>query len=72
VVNQQRQDARDALHAAGFRVKETKQTVTDPAQNGVVIQQDPQSGGTAKKGTVVTIVVGKLAATPTPSPSPTP
>jgi serine/threonine-protein kinase len=74
VVNQQRQDARDALHAAGFRVKETKQTVTDPAQNGVVLQQDPEAGGTAKKGSVVTIVVGKLApaATPTPSPAPTP
>jgi beta-lactam-binding protein with PASTA domain/tRNA A-37 threonylcarbamoyl transferase component Bud32 len=72
VVDQQRQDARDALHGAGFRVKETKQTVTDPAQDGVVLQQDPEAGGTAKKGTVVTIVVGKVAATPTPSPSPTP
>jgi serine/threonine-protein kinase len=72
VVNQQRQDARDALHAAGFRVKETKQTVTDPAQDGVVVQQNPEAGGSAKKGTVVTIVVGKLAATPTPSPTPTP
>jgi eukaryotic-like serine/threonine-protein kinase len=74
VVNRQRQDARDALHGAGFRVKETKQTVTDPAQDGVVIQQDPEAGGTARKGSTVTIVVGKLAAgaTPTPSPSPTP
>jgi eukaryotic-like serine/threonine-protein kinase len=72
VVNQQRQAARDALHGAGFRVRERKQTVTDPAQNGVVIQQDPEAGGTAKKGSVVTIVVGKIAPTPTPTPSPAP
>jgi serine/threonine-protein kinase len=72
VVNQQRQAARDALHGAGFRVKETKQTVTDPTQNGVVLQQDPEAGGTAKKGSVVTIVVGKIAAAATPTPTPTP
>jgi beta-lactam-binding protein with PASTA domain/predicted Ser/Thr protein kinase len=74
VLNQQRQDARDALHAAGFKVNEREQPVTDPAQDGVVIEQSPEAGGTAPKGTRVTIVIGKLstAATPTPSPTPTP
>jgi eukaryotic-like serine/threonine-protein kinase len=72
VLNQQRQDARDALHAAGFKVNERKRPVTDPAQDGVVIEQSPEAGGTAPKGSKVTIVVGELSAQPTPTPSPTP
>jgi eukaryotic-like serine/threonine-protein kinase len=72
VLNQPRQNARDALHAAGFRVREREQPVTDPAQDGVVVQQSPEAGGTAPKGSRVTIVVGKLSTKPTPTPSPSP
>jgi len=72
VLNQQRQDARDALHAAGFRVNERERPVSDPAQDGLVIEQTPEAGGPAPKGSKVTIVVGKLSTKPTPTPSPAP
>jgi serine/threonine-protein kinase len=72
VLNQQRQDARDALHAAGFKVDERERPVTDPAQDGVVVDQNPQAGGSAPKGSKVTIVVGKLSTKPTPTPTPSP
>jgi eukaryotic-like serine/threonine-protein kinase len=72
VLNQERQAARDALHAAGFRVREREQPVTDPAQDGVVVEQSPEAGGTAPEGSRVTIVIGKLSTKPTPTPSPTP
>jgi serine/threonine-protein kinase len=72
VLNQPRQDARDALHAAGFKVNERERPVTDPAQDGVVVDQSPQAGGTAPKGSKVTIVVGKLSTKPTPTPTPSP
>ena len=39
------QGARDALHAAGFKGQDSDRPVTDPAQDGVVIEQTP--GGRA-------------------------
>jgi serine/threonine-protein kinase len=66
------QGARDALHAAGFKVSDSDRPVTDPAQDGVVIEQTPAAGENAPKGSRVRIVIGKLATKPTPTPSPTP
>jgi eukaryotic-like serine/threonine-protein kinase len=66
------QGARDALHAAGFKVSDSDRPVTDPAQDGVVIEQTPAAGENAPKGSRVRIVLGKLSTKPTPTPSPTP
>jgi serine/threonine-protein kinase len=51
--------ARRALIQAGFVVAEQDQAVTDPAQNDRVQSQSPAAGKTAKKGSTVTIFVGK-------------
>jgi eukaryotic-like serine/threonine-protein kinase len=51
----------NALKAAGFHVVQTTQTVTNAAQNGTVVAQTPGGNTTAKKGTTVTITVGKLS-----------
>ena len=58
-------NAASALRAAGFRVAQKTQTVTDPSKNGVVISQSPSANSTATKGTTVTITVGKLKTTAT-------
>ena len=73
VRNQRSNAARAQLSHAGFKVKVRHQDVTDPAQDGVVIEQSPQAGGRAPRGSTITIVVGRApAATPTPTPTPTP
>jgi beta-lactam-binding protein with PASTA domain/predicted Ser/Thr protein kinase len=51
-----------ALKAAGFNVVQHNKKVTDPAQNGIVIQQNPAGNATAKKGSTVTITIGKYTA----------
>jgi serine/threonine-protein kinase len=51
--------ARSALKAAGFTVAVTFQTVTSKSQDGVVLSQSPAAGSSAKKGSTVTIVVGR-------------
>jgi beta-lactam-binding protein with PASTA domain/predicted Ser/Thr protein kinase len=66
------QGARDALHAAGFKVSDSDRPVTDPTQDGLVIEQTPAAGSNAPKGSRVRIVIGKLSTKPTPTPSPTP
>ncbi|WP_448003678.1 transglycosylase domain-containing protein [Agromyces bauzanensis] len=60
VMGQSASDAENALKAAGFRVQRKEQDVTDPAQDGIVIAQDPSAGSPAKPGDRVTITVGKL------------
>lgn len=49
------------LEAAGFVVEVVQQEVTDPAQDGVVIEQSPVGGERAPQGATVTIVVGFLS-----------
>lgn len=51
-------EAEATLSAAGFRVERKEQDVSDPAQDGIVISQDPS--GSAKPGDRVRIVVGRL------------
>ncbi|HEY2440261.1 MAG TPA: PASTA domain-containing protein, partial [Solirubrobacteraceae bacterium] len=48
-----------ALRAAGFTVVQRTKKVTKPTQGGVVVQQSPAGNATAKKGSTVTITVGK-------------
>jgi eukaryotic-like serine/threonine-protein kinase len=53
------------LENAGFRTSVTRQLTTDPAQDGIVLDQKPFGGGQAKPGSTVTVVVGKLQQTTT-------
>jgi eukaryotic-like serine/threonine-protein kinase len=71
VVDLSEDEARTQLEAAGFTVKVRDQTVTDPAQDGLVLEQSPAADEARPKGSRVTIVVGR-AATATPSPTATP
>jgi eukaryotic-like serine/threonine-protein kinase len=57
--------ANAALGAAGFPAVQQPQTVTNQSQNGIVQSQNPAASTQAKKGTSVTIVIGKYTATPT-------
>jgi eukaryotic-like serine/threonine-protein kinase len=59
-------DAQAQLKASGFGVRIVPQPVTDSNQDGIVQTQDPPGGAQAAPGTVVTIAVGKFAATPGP------
>jgi eukaryotic-like serine/threonine-protein kinase len=73
VVDSTEDEARATLEEAGFEVRVREQTVTDEAQDGVVLDQSPAAGEERRSGSRVTIVVGRLeAATPTPTPTPTP
>jgi serine/threonine-protein kinase len=53
-------DATDMLHALGLRVSSQDQPVTDPAQDGTVIGQDPPAGTDVRRGTRVQLAVGRL------------
>jgi serine/threonine-protein kinase len=60
VVGETAGDARAMLQDAGFRPRTIFQDVTDPLQEGVVLDQDPSGNSQARPGTTVTIVVGRL------------
>jgi beta-lactam-binding protein with PASTA domain/tRNA A-37 threonylcarbamoyl transferase component Bud32 len=59
-------DAQATLKASGFGVKIVTQPVTDQSQDGIVQTQDPPGGTQQPPNSVVTIAVGKFAATPGP------
>jgi serine/threonine protein kinase/beta-lactam-binding protein with PASTA domain len=61
VRNQTQADATAMLEGAGLTVAVVQDFVTDPSQDGIVIDQDPAPGADAQAGEVVTIHVGKLA-----------
>ena len=72
VVDEAEEEAQRMLEEAGFEVRVRDQTVTDPAQDGLVLEQSPQGLEERPKGSPVRIVVGRLGeptATPTPSPT---
>jgi beta-lactam-binding protein with PASTA domain len=52
--------ARQELERAGFQVQVTDESITDPAQDGVVLRQTPSGGSSAEEGAVVTLVVGRV------------
>jgi serine/threonine-protein kinase len=70
VVGQNEEEAIAKLSEQGFAAKTVSRTVTDPAKDGVVVQQSPVAGAKRKKGAAVTIAVGKLAQQTTSTPSP--
>ena len=52
--------ARSELEAAGFDVRVSEQSTTDPGEDGRVVAQTPTGGSTAREGAVVTIVVARF------------
>jgi beta-lactam-binding protein with PASTA domain/tRNA A-37 threonylcarbamoyl transferase component Bud32 len=60
VVGQQREAAEDELTDAGFEVEVEMVPVTDPTQDNVVQEQDPDGGSEAEAGSTVTIFVGEF------------
>ncbi|KZE92833.1 Penicillin-binding protein 1F [Agromyces sp. NDB4Y10] len=58
VVGMSADEAEATLSGAGFRVERKQQDVTDQAQDGIVLSQDPS--GNAKPGDKVQIVIGRL------------
>jgi eukaryotic-like serine/threonine-protein kinase len=64
VTSQDEDSATQTLEGSGFSVDVQDQDVTDPAQDGIVLSQDPPGGTKAKPGTTVTIVVGRLVPVP--------
>jgi beta-lactam-binding protein with PASTA domain len=53
-------NARSVLGGIGLAVQATEQDVIDPAQDGIVLSQQPGPGSLANKGDTVTIVVGRF------------
>jgi serine/threonine-protein kinase len=72
VVDQQRDEAEQALRAAGFEVRVRQETVDTLDQDGTVISQQPSGGEQRKEGSRVTIVVGRFEPPLNPEPTATP
>jgi eukaryotic-like serine/threonine-protein kinase len=72
VIGQSERNARSALRAAGLTPVVQQRTVTDPAQDGVVIEQRPGAGTQVDKGREVVIVIGVLKVTEPPPDTTTP
>jgi eukaryotic-like serine/threonine-protein kinase len=70
VTGEDQGDAISRLSSAGFEIRRQEKDVDSPEGDGVVIQQDPP-GGKAKKGSTVTIVVGKFNPNLNPEGTPT-
>ena len=72
VVDETEEEARAMLEDAGFEVAVRDETVTEEADDGIVLEQSPEALEERPEGSRVRIVVGRLGAgTPTPSPTAT-
>ena len=54
------QSARLELESAGYKVRVTDETTSDPAEDGIVVGQTPLGGSKAADGAVVTLTVARL------------
>jgi eukaryotic-like serine/threonine-protein kinase len=73
VVGKKQERAEGELVGAGFVAKSVTRTVSNEAEVGLVLQQNPAGGGKAKSGATVTLTVGVAPTTPTtPSTTTTP
>ena len=61
VVGQDEASARQMLQAAGFVVDEVDQPTADQSQDGVVVDEQPQGGSNAPRGSDVTVYVGRYS-----------
>jgi eukaryotic-like serine/threonine-protein kinase len=68
VTNQDEPTAKAILTGSGFKVKVTKQSVSDPGEQGIVVNQQPGGGTSAPAGSTVTIFVGDYTGTTTAVP----
>jgi serine/threonine-protein kinase len=71
VTFQSQADAEKLLRGAGFKITVVTQDVTDPGEDGIVLNQDPPGGTVAKPGATVTVSVGKLVSPTTTETVPT-
>jgi eukaryotic-like serine/threonine-protein kinase len=71
VVGMKEAKANSALSRAGLTPVRQEREVTDPTQDGVVIEERPGSGSQVDKGSQVVIVVGVLKQSDTLAPAPT-
>ena len=71
VVDLTEEEAQAELEDAGFEVRVRDQAITDPAEEGIVLDQTPAAGEERRQGSRVTIVVGRAQPETTPTPSPT-
>lgn len=60
VVNSERTVAEQLIRDAGFSPSVEERAVADPAQDGIVISQNPASGSERPEGSTVSIVVGRF------------
>jgi eukaryotic-like serine/threonine-protein kinase len=65
-------EAGDTLTAAGLEPRTSFQDVTDPNEDGIVLDQKPASGTEVKEGAPVRIFVGRLTTSTTTPPATTP
>jgi eukaryotic-like serine/threonine-protein kinase len=70
VVGLNERSARSRLSSAGLEPVTQTRTVTDPAQDGVVIEQRPGAGTQVDQGREVVIVIGVVEETQPPEPPP--
>ena len=59
VVGQQQEAAKATLISRGLEVTIVKQATSDGSADGIVLDQSPDPGSRARKGDIVTIVVGR-------------
>ena len=60
VLNLNQAEAEQRISDAGLTPSVVYQPVTDPSQDGIVIDQNPSAGADAKSGEIVIITVGQL------------
>jgi eukaryotic-like serine/threonine-protein kinase len=70
VLNQDEASARASLENEGWKVVVRDTATEDPAEDGIVVSQNPAPGAEAEPGSTITIFVGRLeAAEPPPPPA---
>ncbi|HEU4702786.1 MAG TPA: Stk1 family PASTA domain-containing Ser/Thr kinase [Conexibacter sp.] len=67
LLGQGAQEASDTLTAAGLEPRTSFVDVTDPAEDGIVLDQNPASGEQVEQGAPVRIFVGRLSSASTPT-----
>jgi eukaryotic-like serine/threonine-protein kinase len=72
VLNLDEESARATLENEGWEVVVRDTATEDPAEDGVVISQNPAPGAKAEPGSPVTIVVGRIELAEPPPPPPPP
>ncbi len=67
VTGQDLASARSSLSSAGLRTSVSRKDVSDRAEDGNVVSQDPGSGSKVNRGSTVNVTVGRFRPTTTPT-----